>query len=141
VRKAGYELYDHTADLGIRVHAATLPELVWPATQALYAAIGELRPRDAEAESRPIDLADEDAALLLRDYLAQLLRWFEIEKRIAVEADIREFTPQRLAGRVRVAPVDLDASLLSREVKAVTYHALALRPIAGGFEFSVIVDI
>ena len=39
-----FELFDHTADIGIRARAATLPELATVAGQGLYAVIGDLVP-------------------------------------------------------------------------------------------------
>ena len=55
---AGFELFDHTADVGIRVWAATMPELVRPAGAGLYTAIGELAPGDA-ADSGSWECASE----------------------------------------------------------------------------------
>lgn len=144
-----FELFDHTADIGIRAFAPTLARLVAPAAQGLYAVIGELVPQEvAASEVRRERLtfaaseeSKEDAALRLRDYLAELLLWFDRDRRIAVEHTVREFRPDCLVVEVRLCPVDEDRSACVREVKAVTYHELAVREIPGGFEALIILDI
>jgi SHS2 domain-containing protein len=137
---ARYELFDHTADLGIRVFAATRAELVPLAAEALYAAIGELRPA---GDPRPIlvEFHGEDAAVLLRDFLSELLYAFEQERRMMTSIQIAEFSASRMAVTGESREVDETASVLMREVKAVTYHELALREFAEGVEFTCIVDI
>ena len=60
-----YELFDHTADMGIRVRAATLPELLAPAGEGLYAVIGNLVAGE-EAEPAAFDIAGKESAELLR---------------------------------------------------------------------------
>jgi SHS2 domain-containing protein len=43
--------------------------------------------------------------------------------------------------RGQTRAIDMEASVLEREVKAVTYHELAIREIDAGFELTYIVDI
>lgn len=135
-----YELFDHTADLGVRVRAASLAELIVPATDGFYATIGEVATTGAGAP-HTFDLCGEDAALLLRDYLAELLHLFDAEQRRLTDLEVQEFSPRRLVVAGQTRPVDQARSALCREVKAVTYHELAIRPIAGGYEATYIVDI
>lgn len=135
-----YELFDHTADLGVRVTAPTPAELVWPATQGLYATIGELTPVGEET-LLTLKFTGPDPAYLLRDYLAELLHFFEHDRRIATAADVQTFTDHELAVTARLRAVDEQHSEYAREVKAVTYHELEIRPVAGGVELKYIVDI
>jgi SHS2 domain-containing protein len=144
---AHFELFDHTADMGIRVRAPTLAELIAPATEGLYAVIGEVvgaddATRSAGADAaRTFELVGDDPALLLRDYLAEVLYVFDVEHRRLIEVQAREFTAQRLVVTAECRPIDETRSVLAREVKAVTYHELAIRPVAGGYEATLIVDI
>ena len=135
-----YEFFDHTADMGIRVRARTLPDLLMPAAEALYAAIGEIATM-GETHSLPIDLDGEDKAVLLRDFLTELLILFEREARKAVAVDVAEFNGERLRAVAATAAVDSERSVFHREVKAITYHELSIRAIPGGYEASFIVDI
>ena len=131
--KPSYELFDHTADMGIRVRAATLPELLAPAGDGLYTVIGELVP-GGESEPITFDLTGDEPATLLRDYLAELLILFESDGRIAASVEESTFDEHRLT-------VDRKRSILCREVKAITYHELDIRTIPGGHEATFIVDI
>jgi len=138
--KSGFELLDHTADMGVRLFGPSLPELVQVAGEGLYAVIGELVP---EGEARParFDLAEESLPLLLRDYLADLLLLFEREHRMITQPSVELFEPGRLVVQGQSRPISRSKSTLEREVKAVTYHGLDLRPVAGGYEARFILDI
>ena len=135
-----FEMFEHTADLGVRVQAPTLAELVVPATEGLYATIGELA-TTGDRRAHTIELSGDDPALLLRDYLAEVLRLFDAEKRRLVDVDVREFADGNLIVQAESAAIDAAGSALEREVKAVTYHELGVRSVAGGYELTFIVDI
>ncbi|MBI5761947.1 MAG: archease [Planctomycetes bacterium] len=136
----GFELFDHTADIGIRIVAPTMEGLIAPATDGLYAVIGEIAECGPE-ETVILDFAAEDTATLLRDYLAELLRLFETSQRVIVEPQVTEFSTSRLRITARALRIDADHCIFHREVKAITYHELEINPVAGGFEATVIVDI
>jgi SHS2 domain-containing protein len=135
-----YEFFDHTADMGIRVRAGTLEQLLFPAAQGLYAAIGEIATM-GDVSALPIEFDGDDAAVLLRDFLTELLILFEREARKAVAIDVTEFDGKTLRVMAATAAVDPQRSVFHREVKAITYHELSIRAIAGGFEATLIVDI
>lgn len=135
-----HELFDHTADMGIRVRAATPAELLQPAAEGLYAAIGELvAMKDSQAVR--FDLRAADTATLLRDFLNELLILFERDGRILAAIDSVDFSETRLTVAARSSPVDAERSVYHREVKAITYHELSIQPIEGGYEATMIVDI
>jgi SHS2 domain-containing protein len=136
-----FELFDHTADLGVRVRAPSMPQLVAPATAGFYAAIGEVHAADGPGTAWHCESAADEPALLLRDYLAELLALLDCEQRCIAAPRVHEFAAGRLVVAATAHPIDPARSLLLREVKAVTYHELALRPVPGGFELTFIVDI
>ena len=135
-----YEFFDHTADMGIRVRAATLPGLLMPAAEGLYAAIGELVAGGDESPMK-LDFQGDDQSILLRNFLTELLILFEREKRLVVAVVDSAFTESQLKITARTAAIDLERSAFHREVKAITYHELSIRAIAGGHEATFIVDI
>ncbi len=143
-----FELFDHTADIGIRARAATLPELAKVMGDGLYAVIGDLVPARGSAggsageprESK-IELHHADNAVLLRDYLDELLVLFDRGHRVVTVADVSTFGEGRLVAILETALVDHERSVYHHEVKAITYHELDIRQIPGGFEAAVIVDI
>jgi SHS2 domain-containing protein len=137
--RAGFELFDHTADVGLRVFAPDMNGLIEPAARGLYAVIGELA-TTGEPQPFSLDLAGDDPALLLRDYLTELLVLFERDQRV-VEQLGGQFVAGRLAVRGQQRVVDAGKSVYFREVKAITYHDLAIRSIPGRYEATIIVDI
>jgi SHS2 domain-containing protein len=136
-----FEFFDHTADMGIRVRAATVVDLFAPAAKGLYAAFGELVPRADDPKEIAVILGGTDEAQLLRGFLHELLLLFERDGRMATSVEIRDLQPTRLIAVVTAHPVDRERSSFDREVKAITYHELAIRPIEGGYEATLIVDI
>jgi len=138
--ESSYELFDHTADIGIRVRGNRLADLVVPAGEGLYAVIGDIVTGERR-EEMSIDLTGDTPETLLRDYLAELLILFEQDHRIVSDVRVSRFDRDGLAVRAATEGVDLARSTLEREVKAITYHALEIREVAGGFEGTVIVDI
>ena len=136
----GYELFDHTTDMGIRVRAGTYPELLQPAANGLYAVIGELA---VGGEWAPVTFAfhGDEPALLLRDYLAELLILFERNGRIVTSLTVEAFDEHHLTATTQTQLVDPQRSDYHREVKAITYHKLDIRPVPGGYEATFIVDI
>jgi SHS2 domain-containing protein len=135
-----YEFFDHTADMGIRVRAAGMAELLMPAAEGLYAAIGELV-AVGEGSLVHFDFQGDDPSVLLRDFLTELLILFERDQRRLVAVLDAPFTESRLMVTAKMSPVDLERSVFHREVKAITYHELSIRPIPGGYEATFIVDI
>jgi SHS2 domain-containing protein len=135
-----YEFFDHTADMGIRVRAPTLPGLILPAGEALYAVIGQLLGR-GDTKAIGFDFVGDDAAGLLRDYLAELLTLVERDARVVAAADVTAFTDDRLTVTAHTRALDNQRSVFHREVKAITYHELDIRTIPGGLEATFIVDI
>lgn len=137
-----YELFDHTADLGIRLHAPTLEALIPLAAEALYAVIGELVPeRSAALAPVLLQFSGDSPDTLLRDYLARLLLDFETRHQIFCDVMVHEFSDRALRAEGRFCPIDATRSIYHREVKAITYHELAVRKTEGGYEATIIVDI
>jgi len=135
-----YEFFDHTADMGIRVRAATMEELLMPAAEGLYAAIGELVAGGYGAPLH-LDFQGDDPSVLLRDFLTELLILFERDQRRLVAVENAAFTESRLTVTAKSAPIDQERSAFHREVKAITYHELSIREGPGGYEATFIVDI
>jgi len=135
-----YEFFDHTADIGIRVRAAAMVEILMPAAEGLYAAIGELVAA-GDGSLLHYDFQGDDPSVLLRDFLTELLILFERDQRLLIAVVDAAFTVSRLTVTAKTASVDSERSVFHREVKAITYHELNIHSIPGGFEASFIVDI
>ncbi len=138
--QASFELFDHTADLGVRVRAPDMPSLAAMAMESLYTTIGRIETSGTE-QLRRFEATGDEPVLMLRDLLADLLVEFETASRVLAHPSVEAFDAHQLVVTGALRPVDPARSEFSREVKAITYHDLALREIPGGFEFVYIVDI
>ena len=102
-----------------------------------------------DAEPISFDLTGDNYAVLLRDYLGELLLLFERDARVVTKVDVSTFAEDprglkpaaRLSVTVYAGAVDDRRSVFHHEVKAITYHELSIKTIAGGFEARVIVDV
>jgi len=135
-----YELFDHTADLGLRVTATTLDELFVDAAEGLFAMIVD-RPETIEprVEER-FDIPGEDRAFLLFDWLRALLTKSEIDGTVFGKFEVR-VRDDGLTATANGEPLDPDKHGLGREVKAITYHELKVEQTPAGWLAEVIVDI
>ena len=135
-----HEVFEHTADLGLRVAAPSLDLLFAEAGVGLFEIIAgdvtQIRPR----MERTFEVAGTDPEWLLLDWTTELLAAFTVEKML-----FREFTvtvhAAGLHGTARGEAYDPAVHTLAHEVKAVTQHALTVRQCATGWEATLIVDI
>jgi SHS2 domain-containing protein len=138
--EASFELFDHTADMGVRAYAPTVDEIIPVAAEGFYATIGDLV-SGADEQLFEFRSRGPEPEMLLRDFLTELLILFECERRRISKFEHVHFADSRLEVQASAAVVDEERSSYHREVKAVTYHDLGLRPIPGGYEATFIVDI
>lgn len=134
-----YELFDHTADIGLRVTADDLDRLFADAAAGLFAVIAEeveARGTEATLEFR---LSAGCPEHLLVDWLSELLYVFEVRGLLLHSFDVRA-TERRLRATALSRPPDAGDRLL-REVKAVTYHGLRVERTPTGWMAEVILDI
>jgi len=136
-----YEFFDHTADMGIRVRASSMSGLLLPTAQGLYAAIGELATIDPPKRKRIDFTSGAGPEYLLRDFLTELLLMFERGDGVVTEIADAALDDHHLSATLAVRAIDDRRSVYFREVKAITYHELEIRPISGGYEATLIVDI
>lgn len=134
---AGFEYVEHTADVGIRAWGATLGEAFGQAARGLVANIVDLSQARAVGEAR-VEVEGETPERLLFRFLEEVL--FLVQSRLFVltEFDV-ELGEGRLVARVRGEAYDAARHGHIHEVKAITFHELAVR--AQPPEVRVIVDI
>jgi len=135
-----YEIFEHTADVGLRARAADLNELFRDAARALFSVIVA----DPEA-IRPVQqfdfqLAGQRHDDLLFDWLAELL--YTVDTRRVLLCDFEVSVNQSgLTATARGEPIDRQRHELDMEVKAITYHGLTVRREGDGWLAEVIVDV
>jgi SHS2 domain-containing protein len=141
---AGFELLEHTADVGIRARGATLEEAFEQATLGLAEVLGALAPGPGEAVAVAVSAPDPGG--LLVDWLNEVL-WLR-ETRDAWLAGVQV---DRVGEGAAVGSVSFRSKGPAEEgdpapdgtfVKAVTYHRLRVEPDpAGGWLIEVYLDV
>src|SRR5512139_3095788 len=125
---AGYQENAHTADWALMVWAPDLCGLLQQGARGMYA----LMHTQLQADSREVyrfEIAAPDRETLLVTFLSELLYFTQ---RDGVGFDRFELTweGERLTAEVEGAPLES----IAKEIKAVTYHNLAVRETERGLE-------
>jgi SHS2 domain-containing protein len=135
-----HELFEHTADLGLRATAADLNALFAEMAACLVSAMLEDPASVRPAQEVRIELAGQDREFLLFDWLKELLLRFETDGVLFATFDVK-VTDAGLTATARGEPYDSERHVLAHEVKAITYHELKVEKTADGWLAEVIVDI
>ena len=141
-RPGGFELLEHTADVGIRAWAATLEEAFEHATEGLAEVLGTLAPGGSggppgwpPGESGPggpvaVEVTAPDPGGLLVDWLNEVLWLLEVSQAGLAAVRVERVGDGVASGSVELAPGGPDPD--GTFVKAVTYHRLRVEPDPGG---------
>jgi SHS2 domain-containing protein len=135
-----FEVFEHTADLGLRVEAATKEELFAEAQRGMTSllvanpdAIGGVQEKQLRVEG------DEDDYLLF-DWLNELLYLFETERLVCSACEI-SCRSGSVVAHCKGEEWNPERHGTGYEVKAITYHGLRVWQAGGRWHAEVIVDI
>jgi SHS2 domain-containing protein len=136
------ETFEHTADLGLRVFAADLPDLFRTSGEGLFDVIVANRGDVQVVAAEEFSLSAESTEELLFKWLNELIFLSETQHRLYTQFEIvLDDTGCRLDATIGGEPIDRKRHVLDHEVKAATRHGLSLRPEQGGWVAEVILDI
>ncbi|MDH3719461.1 MAG: archease [Planctomycetota bacterium] len=135
-----FEVFEHTADLGLRVRAADLDQLFADAGRGLFSVIVANLDEVRAVQSRAFQIDGDDYEYLLFDWLTELLYTFETEKLLLSQFEVK-VTAGGLNAVCRGETMDIQRHEMDHEVKAVTYHQLKVQQTPDGWLAEVIVDI
>ena len=131
-----FRTFDHTADVGLEVRGESLEDLLATAARAVFSLMLDDGPREVAVEAdvalTPDASPGEELRELLVVWLQELLYRFEMEHLVPREFDFAEAGPARVRARVGFGRFDPKRHRAATEVKAVTYHELAVREEADG---------
>ena len=136
----GYELLDHTGDLGIRVWAADVRGIFQEAARALFDIITDLDKIEVhvDVEVAVNGLGQEE---LLVAWLNELLYLYEVEDLLLCDFTITEIDEGSIKGVAMGEEFDEDRHDIKTSIKAVTYHQVEITEKDGGWQAQVIFDI
>lgn len=131
-----FEEVAHTADWSLRVRGATLDELLQNAALGMQTLAGA-HPAQGPGRMARIRVEAPDAEGLLVAWLEEVLFRIEARQVCIQDAVVRTREGRRLAARLREVPL----ASLARQIKAVTYHNLAVEQTTDGLVATVTFDV
>ncbi len=134
------EEIDHTADIGLRICASSLPELFRAAAEGMFNLILDPDLHSPATETKAVHLRSDSPENLLREWLAELLYLHATRKMVFARFDIESVSGTALEATALGFRMSDEQTAAATEIKAVTYHALTLKETAEGFEAQVIFD-
>lgn len=135
-----YEVIDHTADVGIVVRAATLPDLFETAAEGMFSFIVD--PAGVENRAwleRRVEA--EDLEGLLVAWLNDLLTVLAAEAFVPRVFVVDEVSERRVRATIHGEPVDPSRHRFRLDVKAATYHQLQVTRQDDGWTARIIFDV
>ena len=135
-----YEVFEHTADIGLHAYGSTLPELFIHAAKGMESLM--VAPEQVQAQvSRAIEVDGHDNISLLIAWLNELIFLFDTEYLLFRQFQIDAFAETRLKARAFGEPYDAQRHDLSSAIKAVTWHEANVEKTEAGYKARIIFDI
>lgn len=135
-----YEIFPHTADLGVLIYGSSLPELFSRAAFAVYDLMTDLR---LVAPRREVTIQAEgsDREDLLVNYLREVLYLYQGARFLACDFSLVTLEETRVTAKFSGEVFDPLRHRMIREIKAVTYHQLAVDLLPEGWQARVVFDV
>lgn len=135
-----FEIFDHTADLGLRIRADCLNTLFADAARGLFSVLVADLDQVQLVVQRTFHQSGQAYEYMLLDWLSELLYIFSTEKLVFARFDMQVNNGGLLASCWGES-LDPVRHQLEHEIKAVTYHGLKVELQNGEWLAEVILDI
>ncbi len=136
----GFRVVDHPSDTGLEVAATDWAGLLGCAARGLMHVIvggSEIQPR----ESRRVMIQAPDRESLLVRWLSELLYLYDAEHFLSATVRFEKAGDHEIIAVIVGEPIDPTRHTLQTDVKAVTYHRIAVESAAGRWSARVFLDI
>ncbi len=135
-----YEVFEHTADIGLHAYGQTLRELFMNAAAGMESLL--VAPNQLETKvSYEVQVEGHDRVALLIAWLNELIFLFDTEHLLLNQFQITNLTETRLEAIVSGEPYDVQRHDLSSAIKAATWHEASVESQAEGYKARIIFDI
>lgn len=135
-----YEVFEHTADLGLRIRAESFESLLVEAARGFVSLIVDDPSSILSSQQMTLRIEGTAPDYLLFDWLNELLYRFDTGHFLGCRFDVA-VDEQGLTAHISGETLDPARHRLEHEVKAITYHELRVERQADGWLAEVIVDI
>lgn len=134
-QQAGFREVEHTADWELQVWAPNLASLLEQAARGMYT-LARARLKDGPRQAVSLQVSGLDAESLLVAFLAELL-YISEQNGLGFDQFQLELSGYELRAELQGAPL----ASLGKEIKAVTYHNLAIHQTAPGLAVNIVFDV
>jgi SHS2 domain-containing protein len=138
--RQGFELVDHTADVGVRAWAPRVKGVFEETAKAAFSLICDPL-TIAQTEVVEVRVEADGLDLLLAAWINELVYEFETRRVLFVDFELTELDDTHLVARVTGEQFDPARHAICGGVKAATLHELSLREGPDGWEGFVILDV
>ena len=135
-----YTQIPHTSDIGIVVYASSISELYINSARALFDLILGLENINSNFQ-KGIEIQGLDESDLLIRWLNDLIYLFSVKRFLFREFEIMSLSPRRLLARSQGEVWNSKEHKIKREIKAATYHNVAIQKKGSFYETTIIFDI
>ena len=135
-----YTVGDHPADLELTIRGKSLADLFSTAARAAAETIVP-GPVAGRARARPVALSAPSREELFVAWLNEIVFLVQAERVLPRTFHFALLSPRRLLASARCVRVPSTAFVGGAEIKAATYHGLALRRTKSGWAAHVILDL
>jgi SHS2 domain-containing protein len=135
-----YEPLSHTGDLGMLVFGRDVPELFAHAAWAMFDLMSDAT-TIRRLQTIPVSVEGTDLEDLLVRWLSELLYLYDTQRFLCSVATFSILEPTRLTAAAQGETFDATRHPIDTEIKAVTYHQLAITSQARGWQARVIFDL
>ena len=136
-----YNEIEHTADVGMELEAPDLKAAFELAAASMFDLMCDIDSvRHSVCRTVRVRARDADLENMMVRWLTELLYVFESEGLLLMHFDVRKLTSDLLEAGVAGEPYDPIRHAMKTEIKAVTYHDLAVDQSDGVWFVRVIFD-
>ena len=135
-----FEMIEHTADVGVVGKGDTMGEAFENAAYGMFSVMADIG-NYSPTGKRTIEVTADDNVSLLQLFLSSLIVLLEADRVLPVDFDITELENDSLKCEVSVRPIGDDIEWLGPQVKAVTYHKMAVEETNGKWRAQAILDV
>ena len=139
-REHKFETIEHTADVGVVGRGSTMAEAFENVAYGMFSIMAEVDRYKPSVNKKVVALGEDDVVLLER-FLSSLLVLFDADGLLPIDVEITELSMGRLTCWVSAHRIGDDIEWLGPQVKAVTYHQMAVESEAGEWMARAIFDV